>query len=272
MTGRTALASAVLLALLGAGCGGPPDKPLNIDSSEKSSSKPEDKAPKGPADKDKAGPAPTDKDKAGDKDKGTPADKPPANPEVTLTKDAGVIRGEVLRGGAGVGDVVVWIQSPPPDSPPPAGAVAIAVRKGVLRPHVAVARKDSAVRLSAGDDADDFLGSGAAAFSCHLDAGQSASQALPRVGLVEIKPQRHPEWGTAYVHVFDHGFAAVTGPDGKFTLPAVAPGEPAYTVTLWYEGDAGAAPETRKLSLPKLAADEGAALKWKLDRPPPTRP
>jgi hypothetical protein len=261
MTGRTALASAALLALFGAGCGGPPapEKPSNIESSsEKSSSKPE--GPKDrPADKDKApkGP-PAVTDKTADKDKSAPADRPPPNPDVTPTKESGVIRGEVRRGGAGVGDAVVWVEAPPPTAASPAAApAALTARAGGFRPHVAVARTGAALRLSAPDGLADFVASGKAAFSRSLKAGEAADEPLPRDGRVDVRSQLHPEWGAAYVHVFDLGFAAVTGPDGAFTLPALPPGE--YTVVFWHES----APEKAVLRL-KLAAGEGAALKWTL--------
>jgi hypothetical protein len=127
------------------------------------------------------------------------------------------------------------------------------------------------LRLTAGDAPADLVSSGAAVFSRSLKAGESADEPLRRAGIVEVRSQLHPEWGTAYVHVFDHGFAAVAGPDGKFTLPAVPAGENEYTLMLWCEGGgAGAAPEKRGFRLPKLAAGEGAALKWKLDGPAPS--
>src|SRR6185295_6171967 len=42
----------------------------------------------------------------------------------------------------------------------------------------------------------------------------------------------HP-WMVAYVHVMDHPFYAVTGPDGAFTLKGLPPGE--YEITTLHE-------------------------------------
>ena len=42
----------------------------------------------------------------------------------------------------------------------------------------------------------------------------------------------HP-WMEAYVAPFTHPFFAVTGPDGKFTIPNLEPGT--YEITAWHE-------------------------------------
>jgi plastocyanin len=50
---------------------------------------------------------------------------------------------------------------------------------------------------------------------------------------MRIKCDVHP-WMTAYAGVLDHPYFAVTGDDGTFELPKIAPGT--YTVTVWHEG------------------------------------
>ena len=47
-----------------------------------------------------------------------------------------------------------------------------------------------------------------------------------------VKCDVHP-WMSAYVHVMDHPFFAVTGDDGTFTLAGLPPGT--YTLTAWHE-------------------------------------
>ncbi len=42
----------------------------------------------------------------------------------------------------------------------------------------------------------------------------------------------HP-WMVAWIHVVDHPFTAVTGPDGKFELKGLPPGK--YTLEVWHE-------------------------------------
>jgi plastocyanin len=50
--------------------------------------------------------------------------------------------------------------------------------------------------------------------------------------ILKFKCDVHP-WMTGYVGVSAHPFFAVTGDDGKFELPKVAPGK--YTVEAWHE-------------------------------------
>ncbi len=54
---------------------------------------------------------------------------------------------------------------------------------------------------------------------------------VPQV-MVTLKCNVHP-WMTAYVGVLDHPYFAVTGPDGKFTIPHLPPGT--YTLEAWHE-------------------------------------
>ena len=48
----------------------------------------------------------------------------------------------------------------------------------------------------------------------------------------QIKCDVHP-WMSAYVGAFTHPFFAVTGTDGKFTIPGLDPGT--YEITAWHE-------------------------------------
>lgn len=62
----------------------------------------------------------------------------------------------------------------------------------------------------------------------------------------------HP-WMSAYVHVLEHPFFAVTGPDGTFTLKGLPPGE--YEITVLHESSQLEA--TPAVQTIKVAADEG---------------
>jgi hypothetical protein len=55
--------------------------------------------------------------------------------------------------------------------------------------------------------------------------------AKPEV-MIPMKCDVHP-WMKGYVGVLDHPYFAVTGPDGRFTLPNVPAGE--YVVGAWHE-------------------------------------
>jgi plastocyanin len=51
---------------------------------------------------------------------------------------------------------------------------------------------------------------------------------------VKVKCDVHP-WMSAWIGVFDHGFFAVSGADGKYAIPGGLP-DGAYTVEVWHEG------------------------------------
>jgi hypothetical protein len=51
---------------------------------------------------------------------------------------------------------------------------------------------------------------------------------------VKVKCDVHP-WMSAWIGVFDHGFFAVSGADGKYAIPGGL-GDGKYTVEVWHEG------------------------------------
>jgi hypothetical protein len=75
-------------------------------------------------------------------------------------------------------------------------------------------------------------GSASVLFNVGLPApGLTVSKALGGPGLVRISCNSHT-WMRGWVVVTDEA-AAVTGLDGKFTIPNVPPGT--YTLTIWHE-------------------------------------
>ena len=58
-------------------------------------------------------------------------------------------------------------------------------------------------------------------------------KSFPReeIGLA-VKCNVHP-WMKSYVHVMSHGFFAVTGADGTFSIKGLPPGD--YTIGVWHE-------------------------------------
>ena len=68
----------------------------------------------------------------------------------------------------------------------------------------------------------------------------------PEVGL-QFKCDVHP-WMGAYLHVVEHPFFAVSGPDGSFEIRGLPPGE--YEVSVWHEFDRfGPDQETAKVTV-----------------------
>jgi hypothetical protein len=259
MIRRAALASAVLLALVGAGCNGPAPPAPDPRHVEAPSDKPADKAPDATAVK----PVEKPSDKPPEKPPPDPTPGPSPNPAVMTNKEAGVVSGVVRRDDGpdgGLADAVVWVADPPPASAaivPSSDLIKITLRKGEYRPHVSAIRVGAQVQLASLDADGDFFVSGAAAFSRTLAPGETASFPVPKAGIVVIGSQVHPERPPAYLHVFPHAYFAVTGTDGKFRLPALPPGE--YEIVFWYEGRPKQRTERVKV---KLEPGTGAAVEW----------
>jgi hypothetical protein len=216
----------------------------------------------------------------------------PPNPQVTRTEEGGIIRGRALWKGpvptprlvvgsesGGVSDVVVWLEKPPANTPPPAAdTLSLVQAKGRLRlrvqaagagARVQVAAVGSTLQLGTTDDQADLVVSGAARFARLLRRGEKASVPLARRGWVEVRSDEKPGMAPAYVRVLDHPYHAITGSDGRFRLPMVPPGE--YRVRLWHESwlgepggvSLGRADKPVQLTVPvKLAAGQGARLVW----------
>jgi plastocyanin len=62
--------------------------------------------------------------------------------------------------------------------------------------------------------------------------GQTFKETFTAPGVVRIKCDVH-SWMNAWVFVADSSFAAVTGPDGRYTFPGVPPGT--YRLHAWHE-------------------------------------
>jgi hypothetical protein len=63
--------------------------------------------------------------------------------------------------------------------------------------------------------------------------GGKSPQVLKKPGAIKLRCDAGHTWMSAYVHVFDHPFFAVTDEKGRFTIKDVPPGK--YTVELWHE-------------------------------------
>jgi hypothetical protein len=177
----------------------------------------------------------------------------------------------------GVANVAVWLLRAPAFplegvAPAPPEPVRLSQREGNFVPHVLVAQQGAELRLGTTDDEADFQTSGAIAVSVRLNRGQSRPVALPRVGVVEVRSEARPWMTPAFLHVVEHGYHAVTDPDGQFRLPAVPPGE--YEVLLWHEGwgpgdakNPGAIDAVRARVRVNLEPDQGAVVEWLLTNP-----
>lgn len=147
----------------------------------------------------------------------------------------------VQRSGAGLGNVVVWL-----DGVRSGAALPIERRLElesdhcILTPRVQAAVTGSAVNVIGHDEFRQhltFMSGGEKDPRVRVLLGKY-EQVIPTElpakvpGLVVVRDTDHP-WVRSYVAVFDHPYFAITKPDGSFSIPNVPPGT--YTVKAWHE-------------------------------------
>ncbi|HEV7670413.1 MAG TPA: carboxypeptidase regulatory-like domain-containing protein [Thermoanaerobaculia bacterium] len=147
---------------------------------------------------------------------------------------------KIVGDGAGhLGNVFVYVKSglPPRSYPAPTDKIEIDQLGCAYLPRVVGVRVGQPLVLKNSDSTihNVFAQAGAnPQFNRGLPyAGMSFEKVFeaPQV-MVTLKCNVHP-WMTAYVGVLDHPYFAVTGPDGKFTIPNLPPGT--YTLEAWHE-------------------------------------
>lgn len=170
----------------------------------------------------------------------------PADTVVRPTSDAHVCGSELrdvtlVRGGDGLGDVVVWLEGVRSGKPLPmvrrydianddcllTPRVQAAVTGGTLnvRSHDRVTHRTRFLRE--GDDEPLLL-------VTETESGQVVPvEGLMRLpGRIEVRCDQHP-WTRAWIAVFDHPYFAQTAPNGAFAIDSIPPGS--YTLKAWHE-------------------------------------
>ena len=146
----------------------------------------------------------------------------------------------VLGSGNTMGNIMVWISKGLPAGktyPAPKTPVVLDQKGCVYMPHVMGIMVGQTYRI---------LNSDGILHNIHtlpkinpaFNRGQPAtvkemttSFPKPEV-MLQVKCDVHP-WMNAYIGVFTHPFFAVTGPDGKFTIPNLEAGT--YEISAWHE-------------------------------------
>lgn len=152
-------------------------------------------------------------------------DKMPVNEELVISADKAVQW------------ATVYIKEGAPASPAPAEALEIDQKGCVFHPHVAVARAGQKVVFKNSDAVLHNVRS-------ESKANKAFNIAQPVQGMTTAKTFTEPElgikmrcdvhfWMISYVHVLDHPYYAVTGPDGRFEIKDLPAGT--YTVEVWHE-------------------------------------
>ena len=109
--------------------------------------------------------------------------------------------------------------------------------KCTFKPHVLAITRRSKVVVDSKDEgvahnAHGYLGNEFNIMIAQTGTDKRVPGGLNKPGYTLIKCDLH-SWMIGHLCVFKHDFFAVTGPDGKFRLEGVPPGE--YDLTIWHE-------------------------------------
>jgi len=177
------------------------------------------------------------------------AEKAPRDlPAVKIAKDAAVCGQEAARDAlvvapdGGLANVVVSLKGAKPSQPPAPVAGAAVDQVGCrYTPHVQAVTVGTALAVLNNDavlhnvhGTTETGGSPLTVFNIAMPfKGGKSPQVLKRPGAIKLRCDAGHTWMSAYVHVFDHPFYAVTDAKGRFTIKDVPPGK--YTLEYWHE-------------------------------------
>jgi plastocyanin len=137
-------------------------------------------------------------------------------------------------------DVVVWVANPPTNAIVPPVTREITQRGCRYIPHVISARAGDPVFVSNGDDTlhnvrgQPHPPTGRSLFNIGQGMkGIRSEVKFPGPGRYTLGCDIHP-WMECWVHVFPHGWHAVTDDAGRFALPALPDGT--YELQAWHAG------------------------------------
>lgn len=148
------------------------------------------------------------------------------------------IADETVLIGAGdtLQNAVVYLKNPPAGASGPAHASPVIDQKNCTYvPHVAAAQTGQTVTFTSSDDVLHNVHTLSVAngeVNKGINLGGTITYPVNAPGYVTVKCDVHP-WMQCRIAVFDHGFFAVTGADGKFEFAGLPPGT--YEVGVWHE-------------------------------------
>jgi plastocyanin len=172
---------------------------------------------------------------------------PPAMTTLSFSADAAcaaqhpvaVPSGDALVHGDRVENAFVYLKEGLGDRvfPVPAAPVTIDQQGCLYRPRVTGAQVcQPVVFLNSDPTAHNVHGTPQQSSSWNFSMGVKGSERTTRVDkpevMVSVRCDVHP-WMQGWLGVLDHPYFAVTGPDGRFALKDVPPGD--YVVAAWHE-------------------------------------
>jgi plastocyanin len=143
----------------------------------------------------------------------------------------------VLSAGKGMRNVVVSLQTPPPDATwkTPLPPVQMDQRQCVFIPRVLIVPVGGTVEFLNGDRLLHNLRSRNTTnpgFNRTQPKGRTIPIAFSKAEIIRVECDLHP-WMRAWVVVAEHPFYAITNDQGEFTLGNVPPGK--YSLQFWQE-------------------------------------
>lgn len=168
---------------------------------------------------------------------------PPSPPRIRIDKDvehcgATLEDPVLLVRGRAVENAVAWIELAddlprPPHDP---GEVELKTSGCQLRPRIQAARVGDRLRVGSEDEFTHNPHAwleGRTVFNLTLlGPAHSFRRRLERNGVIRVDCDTH-SWMRAYIHVFDHPYFGVTGPDGRARIPTPPPGR--HRLHVWHE-------------------------------------
>ncbi len=102
------------------------------------------------------------------------------------------------------------------------------------RPHITIAPRKSKITLKSSDEIlHNIHMLGAATYNIPFPDKNSITKTFRKVGLVRVQCDAGHGWMSAYIHVVNHPYYAVSDEEGNFKLTDVPPGD--YTLKMWHE-------------------------------------
>lgn len=141
--------------------------------------------------------------------------------------------------GGGLANVVVWLDDIEKGKPRTTSLGSMINEDCRFLPHVQSLGVGSKVQIENQDPVLHtthaiFQGQKITAFNVGMPRkGQVAKKKVRRPGVLKIQCDSGHTWMRAWIHVFNHPYHTVTGPDGAFELADVPPGT--YTLKVWHE-------------------------------------
>lgn len=142
-------------------------------------------------------------------------------------------------------NVVVFVSGIKPPLPPPPTANASVDQQGCqYQPHVQAVTAGTSLTLMNNDRVLHNVHANLGPIQVFNVAmpikGQKLPMKLARPGIIKLQCDAGHTWMSAYLHVFDHPYFAVTDENGRFTIKDVPAGQ--HTIEYWHETVGGKGP------------------------------